>query len=154
MKLAWKDYTFVLIQVGLFVVFTLDPFPHYPLEGWIKPVFLGLALCGFGLTLLSLLQLNRHLSPFPTPKETGVLQTQGLYAFVRHPIYTGILLMLSGYAIYQGSGWKLGVVVLLSILFHFKAGYEERLLCKKFSSYPEYARRAGRFFPKWPRSGM
>jgi protein-S-isoprenylcysteine O-methyltransferase Ste14 len=97
--------------------------------------------------ILALLQLNRNLSPFPTPKQNGQLVTNGLYHWMRHPIYTGILLVSYGYAIYSSSWLRLIVACVLLILFYLKSSYEEKLLSKKFSDYTAYQKRTARFFP-------
>lgn len=66
---------------------------------------IGLFVSVWGLLIfsLALLQLNKYLSPFPTPKNSAVLIQLGLYKWVRHPIYSGIIFMLMGYAVYQTS---------------------------------------------------
>jgi protein-S-isoprenylcysteine O-methyltransferase Ste14 len=94
-----------------------------------------------------LLQLNKNISPFPTPKDSASLLRNGLYKFMRHPIYTGIILLFSGYSVYQNSFYKLLVSVVLVILFYLKSNYEEQRLQEKFPDYKRYKSKTGRFFP-------
>jgi len=109
----------------------------------------GLAIAVFGgiIITLALLQLNKNLSPFPTPKESSSLLQSGLYKFIRHPIYTGIILLFSGYSVYQNSVYKLLVSVVLVILFYLKSIYEEERLEQTFPDYKNYKTKTGRFFP-------
>jgi len=149
MKLPLKDYLFVGFQFFLFAVylFNISIFP-FSLPEYIS--ILGIVICGLGVVVLvlALLQLNTNLSPFPSPKTNSELIQTGLYQFIRHPIYTGILLMLFGFGIYQSSPYKLGITLILFILFYFKSNYEEQRLISKYDDYSVYKKITGRFFPK------
>jgi protein-S-isoprenylcysteine O-methyltransferase Ste14 len=113
-----------------------------------KTIGLLLAIVGFLIALIAVLQLNKNLSPFPTPKENAILLENGLYKFVRHPIYSGLLLLFYGYGIYVDSIYKLLISSLLLVLFYFKTNYEEKQLERKFPDYSNYKQKAGRFLPK------
>ncbi|WP_442905501.1 methyltransferase family protein [Kaistella sp.] len=71
-----------------------------------------------------------------------------LYRWVRHPIYTGIILVVFGYAAGTGSVHKLIIAFGLLLLFYLKSTYEEKQLLKQYPTYADYRRRTGRFFPK------
>lgn len=109
---------------------------------------LWIAILGGLIIILALLQLNKNLSPFPTPKDKSVLLQNGLYKYMRHPIYTGIILLFSGYSVYQNSVYKLFISLILVILFYLKSNYEEQRLEQKFSDYKRYRSKTGRFFPR------
>ena len=66
------------------------------------------------------------------------LVTRGLYAYARHPIYGGLVLMLAGYTI-AWADWTMGLIVGFVALQYFeaKARAEERWLVER---YPEYRR--------------
>lgn len=110
---------------------------------------MGLTIAVFGgiIITLALLQLNKNLSPFPTPKECSSLLQNGLYKYSRHPIYKGIILLFIGFSVYQNSGYKLLISLLLVILFYLKSIYEEERLEQKFHDYKNYKTKTGRFFP-------
>ena len=143
-----KSYTFVGIQLLLFLAFVL------PIHSWIfkLPVYLrylfgGISLIGVLLALIALISLNKHLSPWPHPKSDSQLIRQGPYAYIRHPIYTSILLTTFGWSLYAGNGIKLLIALSLAILFYFKARYEESLLTQKFEDYAAYKAESGMFLP-------
>lgn len=146
MEINLKDMLLVSIQLLLFVFYALAVdgslgFSFIILKG-------GLFISGIGtlILLLALLQLNKNLSPFPTPRNSAVLIQHGLYKWVRHPIYSGIIFMLLGYSVYQNSIYKLFITGLLMLLFHIKSNYEEQQLLKKFPDYVAYKRKTGKFF--------
>lgn len=106
-----------------------------------------MAVFGGIIMTLALLQLNKNLSPFPTPKESASLLQNGLFKYMRHPIYTGIILLFLGYSVSQNSVYKLLISLLLVILFYLKSNYEEQLLEQKFPDYKQYRNKTGMFFP-------
>nr|WP_315147284.1 methyltransferase [uncultured Flavobacterium sp.] len=93
------------------------------------------------------MKLNKNLSPFPTPKNNVTLLENGLYKYARHPIYTGIILLVIGFSVYQNSWYKLLISLLLIILFYLKSTYEEERLEQKFPDYKNYKTKTRRFFP-------
>jgi protein-S-isoprenylcysteine O-methyltransferase Ste14 len=144
-----KDNIFVGIQFLLFGLFFLELDLRYHLPDVIKYPGLLMFLIGSILTLVSMIQLNRNLTAFPTPKEKAFLYTGGLYGFVRHPIYTGVILIFLGLAFYSLSVFKFLITCSLLLLFYFKSAYEEEQLKKKYRDYEEYKNITGRFFPKF-----
>jgi protein-S-isoprenylcysteine O-methyltransferase Ste14 len=149
MKLGVKDIAYVGIQFLLLLAYLYDaPFLHFTLPSIVKDVFLGVSLIGIAIGLLSMMQLNIYLSPFPSPKKGSKLVQNGLYKYVRHPIYSGILIALFGYGVYTTSSYRLIISLSLLVLFYYKSKYEEMRLQRNFSDYKSYQRTTGRFFPK------
>lgn len=148
MRIKPKDKLLVGSQFVLFLIFTIDFDWSLGCFHSVKTISLLVSIIGFLILVLALLQLNKNLSPFPTPKDKAVLVQNGLYKYARHPIYSGIILLFFGYSIYQDSVYKLGISILLLLLFHFKTQYEEQLLQQKFKDYNAYKSKTGKFFPK------
>ena len=148
MNLKAKDIAYVGVQVTLFLSFLLDiSLLSFRLPVWIDYLLLPLIFLGAGVVFLALLQLKTNLSVFPTPLKHSNLITHGLFKYIRHPIYSGILISAFSLALYLGSGYKLIIALLLLTLFYFKSNYEEKLLLQKFPEYRNYMKRTGRFFP-------
>lgn len=148
MQLKIKDFIFVLIQFSLFLTYVFDILIlkiNWP--PFIDKLGLLIVIFGILIVIVALIQLNKNLSPFPSPKERSVLVQTGLYKFIRHPIYTGILCVVFGYGFYIGSFFKLIIATAIYILFHFKSRYEEKKLLDFFEDYKTYKESTGRFLP-------
>jgi protein-S-isoprenylcysteine O-methyltransferase Ste14 len=111
--------------------------------------WLGLVslVSGALILLVAFLNLGRALTPNPVPNGAGLRQ-DGMYRRIRHPIYTGVLLVMLGVVLRSPGWWAfLWWLVLLAILTG-KALWEERMLRAAFPEYAGYQRRTGRFLPK------
>jgi protein-S-isoprenylcysteine O-methyltransferase Ste14 len=73
------------------------------------------------------------------PDQTVI--STGPYAIVRHPMYSGALVMLVGTPLALGSWWGLLMSVLMIFAIAWRALDEERFLRKNLSGYAEYCQR-------------
>jgi len=120
--------------------------PEIPLLLW-----LGLAVTALGvaISIWARLSLGTNWSGMVTLKQGHELVRKGLYRWIRHPIYTGILLGFIGTAMIKGhlNGW-IGFAVLLTS-FYFKARREENFLRQEFGQgFDEHLKHTGMFLPK------
>ena len=144
-----KDYILVGFQVILFFLYIFDlQIWNVVIPEWLRQTGLILAIFGVLLFLIAMLQLNKNLSPFPSPKSGSELVRSGLYKFIRHPIYTGILIAFLGFALFSESIYRILITFGLYLLFLIKTEYEEHRLQEKFSEYDRYKKVTGRFLPK------
>ena len=103
---------------------------------------------GIIILFFSIKQLGGSLTANPVPRERGKLIETGLYKYVRHPIYTGLLLATLGSCVQSMAVVKFFFWFLLLALLIYKARFEEKLLAAKYSTYTDYMKRAGRFVPR------
>jgi protein-S-isoprenylcysteine O-methyltransferase Ste14 len=96
---------------------------------------------------ISAYSIRTSLTAMPLPKEQGKLATNGLYKFVRHPMYTSVLVFSLGLAINSGQVYKYLLVIGLYVLFYYKSRYEEIYLGRKYTGYKEYSKTTPRFIP-------
>jgi len=73
-------------------------------------------------------------------KDQKVIST-GPYAIVRHPMYTGSILMFLFTPLALGSWWAFIVFAFLPVVLIFRIFDEERVLLKELSGYPEYCQK-------------
>ena len=104
-------------------------------------------LVGVGLAVYARVYLGRNWGMPMSRKEEPELVTGGPYAFVRHPIYTGIVLAILGSAIGESVFWAVMLIV-FAPFFVYSARREEELMCEQFpAQYPDYMRRTKMIVP-------
>ncbi|GAB2775762.1 methyltransferase family protein [Salinimicrobium soli] len=152
MAIPLKDKIYVLLQGIVFLSWILPvEIFTFSLPEVLRIAAVILTLAGAFLIVFAFIQLNTKISPFPSPVKGAKLVSSGVYAFVRHPIYAGILYVAFGLSLWMGSGYKLLLTLVLLLVFWFKTNYEEERLQKTFPEYEAYRAKKGRFFPKFNR---
>lgn len=105
------------------------------------------ALLGLILVIQSRRALGRNWSSEIVIQEKHQLIETGPYAYLRHPLYSGLLLMLMSTTLYFGRKAWIILLPCWFVGFYFKARMEERLLTKTFPAYSEYKRRTKALIP-------
>jgi protein-S-isoprenylcysteine O-methyltransferase Ste14 len=109
------------------------------------------AVVGIVLMVVAGTALGRGLTATPLPNARAQLRTGGLYRFVRHPIYSGLLLLAVAVTLTSDSLWAAAACVGLVVLINIKARWEERHLTERFPAYAAYAACTPRFIPRLTR---
>ncbi|MDQ7782742.1 MAG: NnrU family protein [Desulfomonilaceae bacterium] len=107
----------------------------------------GIGLIGIIAALMSLRSLGRNFRVFAAPRRSGTLVTTGIYSLVRHPMYTGLILIFLGYLLLFGSIASVPLWLTFSVLYVVKSEKEERILADRFPEYDEYRQRTWKFVP-------
>jgi protein-S-isoprenylcysteine O-methyltransferase Ste14 len=118
---------------------------HSSLLGWI-----GVVLCvvGFCLAISARWHLGRNWGMPMSRKEQPELVTSGPYAFIRHPIYTGLILAMLGSAIGVNVFWAV-LLVPVGAYFALSARREETVMLQLFpEEYAAYMARTGMLAPR------
>ena len=105
-----------------------------------------LAAVGVAIAVWARLCLGRNWGMPMSVKENAELVTAGPYAYVRNPIYAGILLATLGSALVD---WWFAVFLACAVAyFVYSAKVEERILLRSFpDSYPAYKARTKSLIP-------
>ncbi|CAI5467074.1 unnamed protein product [Closterium sp. Yama58-4] len=159
-ELGKRGEEYVVIQMLLFAGIVFPPdflFSSFlPLtffessDVWYLNYVIGAALLGIGgwFSSNAVKDLGTNLSPFPKPPTDSELETGGTYAVVRHPIYSGALLVASGLTLLTCSTGRGILTVLLMVLFDKKAAVEEGFLTDKYGrKYEEYKQKVKKLIP-------
>jgi protein-S-isoprenylcysteine O-methyltransferase Ste14 len=128
--LAWRDAPWAALLA-------LRLWPRSPAVYWIG---LAVLVAGLGFSVWARVHLGRNWSGAVTVKEGHELIRSGPYAYVRHPIYTGILTGVIGTAVCSGTlRAALGLAIVVAALL-VKARTEERFMRETFpDEYPRYS---------------
>lgn len=109
----------------------------------------GTAICalGMGFAIWARVFLGRNWGVPMSRKENPELVTTGPYAFVRHPIYTGVMFAMLGSAIGESPVWILAVIP-FGAYFVYSARREEKLMLEQFPErYPAYMKQTTMLLP-------
>lgn len=145
---------YVVGQAVLFLLVLIGPRTGFGWPAWTFPYpWLGsivggvLAMFGGLLALVGIFRLGENLTPVPYPKEQATLVETGPYRLVRHPIYSGIIFMAFGWALWTHGWLTLIYAAILLIFFDLKARREEQWLTEKFPAYAAYQKRVCKLIP-------
>ncbi len=137
----------VILQLGLLLLLTLLALPA--LFRFTLPLGAGLlAVIAVALALWTL-RHNRlgNFSIHPKPKGSGVLVTSGPYRWIRHPMYSAVLLGAAALAWLSNplAGWTAWTA--LAIVLLWKSVLEETWLRQGHAAYTAYMQHSKRFLP-------
>jgi protein-S-isoprenylcysteine O-methyltransferase Ste14 len=148
---------YLIFTVGAFYVMFSQNVTLRWMEMRILPRYPEIANMGIGITAAGLLlavwaraYLGGNWSGAVTVKVGHQLIRTGPYRWVRHPIYSGMILALIGTAINLGQLRGFIAGVLLWIGFTMKCRIEERYMMATFGAkYEEYRQTTGRIVPRF-----
>jgi protein-S-isoprenylcysteine O-methyltransferase Ste14 len=128
--------------LGLFPLAGLDVVRFHGSKVPVWLVVLGYVLwcAGFGLSIW-VYRVNNFAEPgvrIQTERGHRVVDT-GPYAFVRHPLYSGAMLMLLGIPLSLGSYWALVFSALGALVLVVRTVLEDRTLQAELGGYRDYA---------------
>ena len=122
-----------------------------PFPAWLRWMGVGIALIGFVVLQWSQNTLGKNWSDRPRMLKEQTLITNGPYHYVRHPIYTAVLLIL-GSTFLISANWMIGLAWISMVIVEIasRIQFEESLMIEYFGDqYREYMQRTGRLFPKF-----
>jgi len=156
--LALRSLLWTLLLPGMFGVYL--PWRYFGVSrvqvDFTNPLdLLGLGLIVIGAALLAacIWEFARRgrgtLSPADPPKE---LVVQGLYRYVRNPMYLSVSTMVLGQALLaRSTALLLYWAIFFAVVNLFVRFYEEPALRRQFGeSYDRYTQRVGRWLPRLP----
>jgi protein-S-isoprenylcysteine O-methyltransferase Ste14 len=120
-----------------------------PRDPWIANLGIAITAAGLLFAIWARAYLGRNWSGTVTVKVGHQLIRSGPYRWIRHPIYSGMILALIGTAMNRGQLRGVIAVVLLWIGFTLKSRIEERFMTATFGpEYAEYSRTTGAMLPR------
>lgn len=107
----------------------------------------ALLLVGAVFGIGGVVALGQSRTIFPKPLPDAKLVRHGVFSLVRHPLYSSLIFLSFGWALWWHSGAVAVLAVLLAMLLHCKSVREEWWLRAKFPEYTAYAAGVKRFIP-------
>lgn len=116
------------------------PFTWIPVAGMVLTVvsaFIGMA---------GIHAMRGHISVLPRPAPGSDLVTTGIYRWMRHPMYLGLVVLSAGWAMWCVSAPALLLAAVLAVFLKRKAALEDRWLAELHPGHREYAGKTWCFF--------
>jgi protein-S-isoprenylcysteine O-methyltransferase Ste14 len=142
-----------LLQASIFGLISwalaaLVPQASIPLS-WLNLVAIGLLVIGLAILLAAVLDFSRSettVNPLE-PEQAETLVVSGLFRFTRNPMYLGMALVLSAWALYLANALAIiGPVLFVASITALQIKPEEEALGKIFGQdYAEYRKRVRRW---------
>lgn len=142
-----KARLLVALQFLFLALLLLNPFGEiFQVE---RSLILLLYLAAGLVLIAAAIALGSALTASPIPRSGAELVTKGIYRWVRHPMYSALILF--GIALLLGNAnfFSALIFIALVLLLFFKSEYEDALLAKRHESAQKYQQMTGRFLPKF-----
>lgn len=138
-----KPYTLVAIQFAFIfaIAWTAPILARNPL--WLAIEMTGLFLGLWAIWSMRLFNFNIT----PNVKVEGYMVERGPYRFIRHPMYSSLLIIGIALVVDYFSWMRLLVLLALAIDLIVKLRYEEGLLAAHYPQYADYMTRTKRLIP-------
>ena len=134
--IAW---ILVAVQAALIIGILITPTgTDWPLPTPLSLIATALTWIGIALVVWAVLVFGRGVTPSPMPSGKAQLQTRGPYRWIRHPMYTGVIVLMAGSALGRRN-WLAAVLWILLVAFLItKMRWEERRLVETYPGYDSY----------------
>ncbi len=153
--IAARLYTVLLAAASFALLFSNDlrlgrlDERFLPREPWLNAMGLVLTYAGAALAIWARWSLGGNWSAEVSVKKDHQLVRSGPYAQVRHPIYGGLLLAITGTAVVIGEWRGLLAILIWSVGHSLKANREEAVMVATFGKqYQQYQRETGFLLPR------
>ena len=133
-----------LLSIGFIGAMLLPPFDYRyqwsPIPFMVEIV--GLAIMNIGLIIMVIAMVqNAYASKILDINKDQKLIDTGLYSHVRHPLYTGAIIMIIGLPIALGSWLSLIPAIIGAVAIIIRIKFEENMLIEGMDGYEEYRTR-------------
>lgn len=153
-RIAYNLFSTVFLLLILYFNVTLDA------GNRLLPQLSMLSICGYLLMLTGIAVLIAAFTTFDWKEFLGIsylketvqpasaLVTKGLYAYVRHPLYFGIILLTAGYFLVQPTVLAGASAITIFIYLIIGSRLEEKKLTEHFgTAYTDYCKRVKMLIP-------
>ncbi len=142
-KSASRPHSILFVSLQFILIFAIAL--HAGVRGGAVQNTMTILAIALGVWAITTMRLKVNV--FPDVRTSQRLYTGGPYRFIRHPMYTSVLLATLAWVLNSPDtlAWVMWLALLINLLA--KLRYEEMLLKQKFPDYKAYALRTKRLLP-------
>jgi protein-S-isoprenylcysteine O-methyltransferase Ste14 len=108
----------------------------------------ALVVAAFALLIWAIISLRSHtLTALPEVRQGAEMTTAGPYRWIRHPMYSAVLLLTVAWVLMNFTWWRVLIWLVLAANLTIKMFYEESLLSAHYPAYADYKRKTWRLVP-------
>lgn len=137
------SYLLVIIQFYCILYLAQNAANIYHDSSTLIPVVLGMIILLWAVWEMK----KSKLQIFPDVEKGATLIKTGPYKWIRHPMYTGVILICLGLLLSNITLGGIFFFIVLIIDLLFKLRYEEKLLANHFSDYANYRKKTKKLIP-------
>jgi protein-S-isoprenylcysteine O-methyltransferase Ste14 len=144
----------LLVVAGFLLIFLNMP-EHWlyrrllPTAPWLPVLGIAIAVAGFAFAIWARMHIGRNWSSAVTSRVQHELIRSGPYRWVRHPIYSGLMLALLGTVLVQDQLRGIIALALVYAGWKIKSRLEEKMMVSTFGEqYIAYSNSTGALFPR------
>ena len=140
-----KRWVFRLLVFAQFLLVAILLVVSRPVErGWLAWTISSI---GLALGLWAIVTMGRFTNISPRLKDNAPLRTNGPYKFIRHPMYSALLIFCGAYLVDNFNSYTISLWLALFFVLACKVYYEEQILRDRFTDYESYSKTTKRIFP-------
>lgn len=134
----------LLVLAQFILIFLIIYYGQLNINGVVS---LTLLFIGLLIGFLAIINMRFSVNVFPEVRKSQQLVTSGIYKYIRHPMYSAVLLTTASFVVGKFS-WLVALLwlILLAVLV-VKLSYEEEILVKNFQQYSKYKHATKRLIP-------
>lgn len=118
-------------------------------RSWFPPALIGLLAAGLVVRWMAIIKLGKYFSVNVAVHESQLVETTGLFRFVRHPSYSGLLMIFTAIGLHTRSWVGLAIALIpITAALLYRIHVEEAALLQSFGQdYESYSRVTKRLIP-------
>ena len=146
-RLLYSIFATILTGLWILYIYQLADAPLYEIDGWSRWLMISVQLIGASIALISLRSFDTKLflGIADAPDDREPFHEHGLYRYVRHPMYTGVMLVLFANPSQSINSFNLALII--SCYFIAGSWLEERRMQHLHPHYADYCSRVSAFIP-------
>jgi len=147
-RLLYILFATALTASWLALAHHLPDTPVYHVHGWANGLMVLIQMSGLGIAILSLRVIDTSaFLGFSANREQDAFTERGIYRYVRHPMYAGVMLALLASPVQTAN--SLNLLAVIFVYFIAGSKLEEKRMLTMHPDYADYQRRVPAFIPRF-----